>query len=250
MPAAGQEHGGWDTPPREFNEIERRGFQDGITGARHDMDNHRAPDVNNRDEYRNPQVPGNLREAYRNAFRRGYEAALSHPMPAAHTPILQAIVRAWDAPPEGYQEFQRRGFHDGIEAAHRDIDNNRRPDPENRDEFRHPSVPYEMVGQYRDGFRKGYEVAMEHLTHAAPPPPPVRAWDAPPDEFQEFQRRGFHDGIEGAHRDFDNNRRPDPENRDEFRHPNVPYEMVGQYREGFRKGYETAMAHLMGDHRR
>ena len=29
-----------------------------------------------------------------------------------------------------------------------------------------------------------------------------RDWDAPPREFNEVQRRGFHDGIEGARRDY------------------------------------------------
>jgi ribosome modulation factor len=248
MPAAGQDHGGWDVPPREFNEIERRGFADGITGAHRDMDNHRTPDVNNRDEYRSPQVPGDMREVYRRAFRRGYESAMAHPYTPAPSSFVQAIQRAWDAPPDGLREMQRRGFQDGIQGAHRDFENGRRPDPENRDEFRHPvDVPFLLQADYRDGFRKGYEVAMSHLMAAAPPPPPVRAWDAAPGEFNEIQRRGFRDGIEGAHRDYDNNRRPDPNNRDEYRQPSVPYEMVGQYREAFRRGYEVAMAHLRGD---
>lgn len=246
MPAVGQEHGGWEAPPREFNEFERRGFQDGITGAHRDMDNHRSPDVNNRDEYRNPQVPGNVREAYRQAFRRGYESAMAHPYtPAPPSSFVQAIQRAWDAPPAEYRDMQRRGFQDGIQGAHRDYDNNRRPDPNNRDEYRNPvNVPFMQQADYRDGFRKGYEVAMSHLMASAPPPP-MRAWDAPPDGFREMQRRGFQDGIQGAHRDFDNNRRPDVDNRDEYRHPvDVPLLLQADYRDGFRKGYEIAMSHL------
>ena len=75
------------------------------------------------------------------------------------------------------------------------------------------------------------------------------AWDAPPHEFREIQRQGFHDGIEGARKDFDNHRRPDVENREEFRHPHVEGSAREDYREGFRRGYERAMAHLMGhDH--
>ena len=247
MAAAGQEHGGWDIPPREFNEIERRGFQDGIVGAHRDMDNHRNPDVNNRDEYRDPHVPGDVREIYRRAFRRGYETAMAHPYTPAPSTLAQAIERAWDAPPDEYREAQRRGFQDGMVGAHRDFDNQRRPDPNNRDEYRQPNVPYGQVEEYREGFRKGYEVAMAHLMAAAPPPPPVRAWDAPPDEFREIQRRGFQDGLVGARRDYDNQRLPDPNNRDEYRHPSVPYDQVERYREGFRKGYEVAMRHLMGD---
>jgi len=76
----GQDRGDWDTPPGEFNDIQRRGFHDGIEGARKDVDNHRRPDVNNRDEYRHPDVPPEMRRAYRDAFRRGYQKAMSHLM--------------------------------------------------------------------------------------------------------------------------------------------------------------------------
>ena len=80
------------------------------------------------------------------------------------------------------------------------------------------------------------------------PPPPgygQGGWDAPPQEFRDVQRQGFHDGIEGARKDFDNHRQPDVKNRDEFRHPRVERSMRADYREGFRRGYETAMRHLM-----
>ncbi|WP_433964043.1 hypothetical protein [Tunturiibacter gelidiferens] len=70
-------------------------------------------------------------------------------------------------------------------------------------------------------------------------------WDAPPQEFRDIQRQGYHDGIEGAHKDFDNHRRPDVNNRDEYRHPHVPSSARNEYREGFRRGYETATSHLM-----
>ncbi len=65
-------------PPAKFNDIQRRGFHDGIEGARKDVDNHRRPDVNNRDEYRHPHVSPEMRRAYREAFRRGYQQAMSH----------------------------------------------------------------------------------------------------------------------------------------------------------------------------
>jgi len=45
-----------------------------------------------------------------------------------------------------------------MDGALRDLDNHRRPDPNNRDEFRRPNVPYEMVEPYRDGFRRGYKI--------------------------------------------------------------------------------------------
>ena len=64
---------GWDSPPEEFREIQRQGYHDGIEGARKDFDNHRRPDVNNREEYRHPNVEPSAREDYREGFRRGYK---------------------------------------------------------------------------------------------------------------------------------------------------------------------------------
>jgi hypothetical protein len=69
-------------------------------------------------------------------------------------------------------------------------------------------------------------------------------WDVPPQEFRDIQRQGYHDGIEGARKDYDNHRRPDVNNRDEYRHPHVPSSARADYRDGFRRGYDTAMAHL------
>ena len=75
-----------------------------------------------------------------------------------------------------------------------------------------------------------------------------RDWDTPPQEFHDIQRQGFHDGIEGARKDYDNHRRADVNNRDEYRHPHVPDSAKADYREGFRRGYEVAMDHLMNGH--
>lgn len=72
-------------------------------------------------------------------------------------------------------------------------------------------------------------------------------WDRMPDEYNDIQRQGFHDGIEGARKDFENHRPASPENRDEFRHPHVPREMRHAYREAFRRGYRAGMRHMMGD---
>ena len=73
-------------------------------------------------------------------------------------------------------------------------------------------------------------------------------WDAPPAEFREAQRQGFHDGIEGARKDFDNHRPPSVENRDEYRHPHVSRDLREDYREGFRAGYDRAMSHMNSPH--
>ena len=73
--------GGWDAPPPEIaNDAQRRGFHDGIEGARKDYENHRQPNVNNRDEYRHPSVGRELRHDYREGFRRGYDVGVSHMM--------------------------------------------------------------------------------------------------------------------------------------------------------------------------
>jgi hypothetical protein len=70
--------GGWDAPPQEFREAQQRGFRDGIDGARKDFDNHRRWDVNNRDEYRHPNVLRSLRRDYQSGFRRGYDVGVRH----------------------------------------------------------------------------------------------------------------------------------------------------------------------------
>ncbi len=235
----GQDRGAWDVPPQEFSDIQRQGFHDGIEGARRDIQNHRPSDPNNRDEYRHPNVPRELRDAYRDGFRRGYERGFRNLMggPPMQQPMpVQPPMRDRDDHDMAYgpnAEVMQRGFQDGMEGALRDLENNRRPDPNNRDEFRHPDVPYNLQDAYRHGFQRGYERALEMLTGG-------------PERGDDFRRRAFEEGVEGALKDFGNNRRPDPNNRDEFRHPNVPFNMMDAYRDGFRHGYERATQELMG----
>ena len=73
--------------------------------------------------------------------------------------------RSWDTPPSEYDEISRKGFHDGIEGARKDYENHRRPDPHNRDEFRHPSVPHHDRETYRQAFERGYQVGVDHMMH-------------------------------------------------------------------------------------
>ena len=69
----------WAASPSEYErDVQRQGFHDGIEGARKDAENHRKPNVENRDEYRHPRFGGPDREPYREAFRRGYEAGVEH----------------------------------------------------------------------------------------------------------------------------------------------------------------------------
>jgi len=84
------------------------------------------------------------------------------------------------------------------------------------------------------------------------PPPPVygpdyghEVWAAPPAEVQGMEAQGFHDGIEGARKDYENHRPPSVENREEYRHPPVSHHDREAYRHGFRRGYETGVDHLM-----
>lgn len=95
----------------------------------------------------------------------------------------------------------------------------------------------------------GLVVSLPTAAHAVPAPSSAYAqdqggWDAPPGEFREVQRQGFHDGIEGARKDFDHHRMPDVNNREEYRHPHVDRAVREDYREGYRRGYDVAMRHM------
>ena len=81
--------------------------------------------------------------------------------------------------------------------------------------------------------------------YGPPPPPPDRGgWDAPPPEFRDAQRQGFHDGLQAARNDFDRHKQPSAERRREFRHPPVPPPARDDYRDGFRHGYDSAFSHF------
>lgn len=157
----------------------------------------------------------------------------------------------WDAPPPELQDIQRQGFHDGIIGAQKDFDNHRRFDPNNRDEYRHPNLPRFQWDAYQDGFRRGYQRGVAHLTgqdQQMPMRGPDRDFDR--DRGQgpdvDVMRRGFREGMQGALRDLDNRRRPDPNNRDEYRNPGVPRELQDAYRDGYRDGYSQGMEALTG----
>lgn len=251
--AAPQAYGqgrGWDVPPHEYNEIQQRGFHDGIEGARKDFDNHRNPDVDNRDEYRHPNLPPGLGDAYRDAFRRGYEVAASHlwgGQPAV--PVQPPPAPDWDgwAMRGLSSDAQRRGYREGEEEAQKDFQFHRRPDPDDHEEYREPYIAPELVDDYREGFMRGYTATMSRLSGDV-------SWQdrgdpnqwAPPPSFSEVEQRGFHDGMDGARHDWDNHRRPNPANRDEYRTPRLPTQLWGEYREGFRRGYEMMAARLWG----
>ncbi len=76
--------------------------------------------------------------------------------------------RPWDAPPQEFDELNRRAFHDGIEAARWDFQNRRPPNMNRSGNFRHPPVPRRLRDQYRAGFSRGYQAAQEHMRHDQP----------------------------------------------------------------------------------
>jgi hypothetical protein len=89
--------------------------------------------------------------------------------PLNATAVTQPFVqgygqdRGWEQPPQEFQEMERRGFHDGVEAARKDYGNHRRPNVNNREEYRHPDIPRRDRGPYRRGFERGYRVGVQHI---------------------------------------------------------------------------------------
>jgi hypothetical protein len=258
-PGAYGQQNGWEIPPQEFNEVQRRGFHDGIEGARKDYGNGRRPNVNNRDEYRDPDdmprdIPPNMREPYRQAFRRGYSVAARNlwggraPAPPPR-PAPPVVTYEWQWGMRGLRDdAARQGYRDGVQEAHSDFRFNRPADPDDGRNYRNPPVAPPLVPNYRAGFMRGYTVAMSKLAgdpdwqYTGDP----STW-APPSRYTEIQRRGFREGIEGARRDFANHRSPDPANRDEYRRPPVAPQWWPDYRRGFRRGYEMAALRFWGD---
>lgn len=166
----------WAVPPSEWQAAEQRGFRDGVRGAYKDAQNHRQPNVNNRDEYRDPDnVPGRDRHAYREGFQRGYWAGVRHLMNYYNGPNPYAQAQPYVAPQQGYpgeawaapnsewQAVEQRGFRDGVRGARKDAENHRQPNVNNRDEYRHPDVPRGDRHAYREGFRRGYWAGVQHL---------------------------------------------------------------------------------------
>ena len=166
---AGQEP--WDAPPRELNEIQRQGFHDGIEGARRDFENHRPPNVDNRDEYRHPHLPPEQREAYRNddggydigdvapdgragarlsarasAATAGGAGGLGHGADRVQRLAAARVPRRDRGGAEGFRESPAAG----------------RGKP--RSSFGTRMCPGEFRDAYREGFRRGYDRGWAHLT--------------------------------------------------------------------------------------
>lgn len=72
----------------------------------------------------------------------------------------------WDRPPDAYQDAERRGFHEGMEAARRDYMDRRHADADDHDAYKHPPVEGDNARhEFREGFKEGYRRAMDHMRH-------------------------------------------------------------------------------------
>lgn len=261
----------WAMPPSEWQAIEQQGFRDGVRGAYKDAQNHRQPNVNNRDEYRHPNLPRGERQAYREGFQRGYWRGVRHlmgyytgPNPYPEVQPQQAYYpnESWAVPESDWQAVEQQGFRDGVRGAYKDAQNNRQPNVDNRDEYRDPHVPDVDRHVYREGFRRGYWTGVRHLMgyYNGPNPYagvqsqqsyyPNESWAVPSSDWQAVEQQGFRDGVRGAYKDAQNHRQPNVNNRDEYRNPDVPRGDRHAYREGFRRGYQVGVQHLMGSYRR
>lgn len=71
---------------------------------------------------------------------------------------------AWQPqePPGNWSEIWHRGFHEGVEAARHDMEAGRPPNPEHHERFRHPGLPPNQRHDFREGFRRGYQMFVEH----------------------------------------------------------------------------------------
>jgi len=83
-------------------------------------------------------------------------------------------------PPMAVDGIRQHGYHDGFEAARRDVTQQRRPDVDRHPNFRNPPVPRPAVDDYRRAFRAGYDDFLHHseprgdYRQDVPPPPPYR----------------------------------------------------------------------------
>ncbi|HEX8817508.1 MAG TPA: hypothetical protein VF753_18600 [Terriglobales bacterium] len=71
--------------PAQYRELGQQGLNDGYYAAKNDVAMQRPPNVEAQDLFRNPPVPPEAAQAYRQSFRNGYNAYL-HGAPAPPPP--------------------------------------------------------------------------------------------------------------------------------------------------------------------
>lgn len=79
-------------------------------------------------------------------------------------------------PPGAIDDVAQRGYHDGYEAARRDVAQERPPEVRRHPNFRNPPVPPPAFQDYRRAFRSGYQAFL----HQGPPPERRRDEQGPP----------------------------------------------------------------------
>ena len=84
---------------------------------------------------------------------------LALPLAIAGCSHPRSVVYDVPPPPSAYSEIAQRGFHDGFEAARRDMAKGLAPDADRHPRFRNPPVPPPTFEDYRHGFREGYQRA-------------------------------------------------------------------------------------------
>lgn len=88
------------------------------------------------------------------------------------------------APPSAaaVNEIDQRGYHDGFEAARRDVAQQRPPNMRRHPNFRNPPVPPPAFEDYRHAFRSGYDAFLHNG-----PAPDGRRSDVPPPPPSEYR---------------------------------------------------------------
>lgn len=95
----------------------------------------------------------------------GLKAAAREAQPVTGAVLYQDHDDHWDQPPSEYRDAQRRGFHEGVEAARKDFAQHRHADADDHEMYKHPPVEGDARREFREGFREGYHRAMDHMGH-------------------------------------------------------------------------------------
>lgn len=121
------------------------------------------------------------------------------------SPAVAPMQDQWDGPSD-YSEIARRGWRDGMRAAHADWDAHRFLDPYHSAAFRRPPVPYASRQEYRNGYLRGYDMVSHQL----------RGWG-------QHDNNGWHDEHDTwreNHENWDNQ----PHDWDNQNHYNQPHD--------------------------
>ena len=78
----------------------------------------------------------------------------------------RTVVYAAPPPPPVLDGIAQRGYHDGFDAAQRDVAEGRPPALERHPRFRNPPVASPAFDDYRHAFKAGYNAFL----HQGPPP--------------------------------------------------------------------------------